>query len=749
MLARGRKKRLVLDIGSSAVRLCELTHTKTGYQLTRYVQKEFDSDPALDEETRKRLRIGATVEVLKQAKARRRKAIIGVPGQSVFTRTRTLPPVPEYKVNQIVRYEIQQQIPFSLDQIAMDYQILDGTTATGYEVMMAAIKTDVVDKHVQVLEAAKRSVEVVDVCCISAYNWLKHTGEFGDQGECIALIDMGATTTDIVIEREGRFRFTRPLNFGGNDVTKAIAAAFGANFQDAERMKRERGFAPSGDAARDGKGGEVIGKALQRFVSETMRSFAYFRSLPGGGQVHRVILCGGGACLRNIVPYLQSALGVEVRIAQPLAGLAITPGAQLVNERPEQACVALGLALRCAQPVTIEINLIPPRITELARQKEQAFYWTLSLATLALIMASIIPMRAQENVLDLKEVDRLKQFINAYDPEMAQGIKLGQPIPTSPKRAALQDVQTRINDLKSNVEVLDKVRTGASFWLDELALVNEARPRGKGVWFSSIQTLSLKPPRPGGAGAGAPGAAPTGFENLAQAAGPRRGGNNQVGNEPAFAGLSLENWSASGGRNRGGGLAIAGGAGLNLGAGGRGRGARQPQQVVQAAVESQNAFRIWGYAESDQIINELVTALRNGERTISGGQRLVIADVRMDNSSVRCVDWSVLYNAATRTRPSANTMSGEATTQCIYSFEIDVVFERGMNIQPVAKRQQGAQPGAQPGAGAPGGGMPGAVAPGAGLPGGAGPMGGLLGGAVPAAGSGPQPNPAATPGAPS
>ena len=374
----GRSKRLVLDIGASAIRLAELAQTKTGHQLVKYYQREFNSDPALDEEERKAIKQKALAELLKEAKVRTRKTIFGVPGQSVFTRSRTLPPVPEYKVSQIVRYEIQQQIPFSLDQIAMDYQILGRTEAGGYDVMMAAIKVDVVDKLVEILAPSRRVIDVADVNPLAAYNWLKHTGEFGSAGECVALIDMGAATTDIVIEREGQFRFTRPLNLGGNDVTLAIASAFSMNFSDAERLKRQRGFAPTGDPNTDGQGGEVIGNVLQRMVSEIMRSFAYFRSLPGGGQVNRVILCGGGACLRNIIPFMQRQLGLEVRIAQPLAGLAVAPGGQQVSEFPEQSCVALGMALRCQQTVTLEINLIPPRVVEAARRREAAIYWGLS-----------------------------------------------------------------------------------------------------------------------------------------------------------------------------------------------------------------------------------------------------------------------------------------------------------------------------------------------------------------------------------
>ncbi|MCH7604244.1 MAG: pilus assembly protein PilM, partial [Planctomycetes bacterium] len=137
--------------------------------------------------------------------------------------------------------------------------------------------------------------DIVDVCPIAAYNWLKHTGEFGDQADCVALNDIGAGTTDIVIERDNQFRFTRPLNIGGNNITTAIATEFGLNFEDAERVKRQRGFAPTGDPKKDGKGGEVIGGVLQRMVAEIMRSFAYFRSQPGG--THGCPFSGSRPCV--------------------------------------------------------------------------------------------------------------------------------------------------------------------------------------------------------------------------------------------------------------------------------------------------------------------------------------------------------------------------------------------------------------------------------------------------------------------
>ena len=488
-LKRGRSNRLILDIGSSAIRLCELTQTKTGFQLTRYMQKEVILDPASDEETKKKARTEALQELLKAAKVRARKVVFGVPGQSVFTRTRALPPVKEYKVTQIVQYEIRQQIPFALDQIALDYQVLSRAESGGYEVLMAAIKVDVVEKQLEMLKSIKKQPDIVDICPIAAYNWLKFAGDFGDQGECVAMIDMGATTTDLVFERGGQFRFTRSLNIGGNDITQAIAKSLNTSFVEAEKLKRERGFAPTGDPQRDQRGGEILGPSLQRLVTEITRSFAYFRSQPGGGPVSRVVLTGGGACLRNIVPYLQRQLGVEVRIAHPLAGLALGPGAQEVNERPEQAATVLGLALRCAQTVPIEINLIPPRIREAARRKEQAFYWFMSLVTLALIMASIIPLHAKRDENVKKQIAQLREVLKKYDP--ALGAATDGPPPASVFEGQLKAARALRSDYEGKLSTLDKMYQDRVPWLSYISAVNEARPAEGGMVFHTIESTTI------------------------------------------------------------------------------------------------------------------------------------------------------------------------------------------------------------------------------------------------------------------
>jgi type IV pilus assembly protein PilM len=621
-LRNRRANKLVLDIGSSAVRLCELAPTKAGYQLTKYYERDYGLDPSMDEEQQKALRVGALQEILKEAKVRNRKTLMAVPGQSVFTRTRALPPVPEYKVMQIVRYEIQQQIPFSLDQIALSYQVLNRTEVGGYDVLMAAIKVDVVEKQMEIAQAAKCAPITVDVAPIAGYNWLRHTGELGDEGDCVAIVDLGASTTDIVIEREGQFRFTRSCSVGGNEITKAIAEGFGMSWLEAEKLKRERGFAPTGDTERDGKGGEVIGRVLQRLVGEINRSFSYFRSQPGGGAVSRIIIIGGGAGMRNIVPYLQRQLGVEVRIAQPLTGLAVAPSAQSVNDAPERAVVGLGLAMRNHETAAIELDLIPPRIIEAARSREQTVYWAMSLVTLGLIIASIVPVKLNENKAYLEQIRQVESVIRRYDSTL-----LVPPL-SATKRSEAEDqlaqATRRISDFQGRLERLDEVSQQRQQWLRYIAAINNARPPGQGVWVSSFETTIVGQHArqvPGGGGGGGGGGER--FSGLAGMGGTAVMGGDQQGDQTVpstgFQGI---------------GPSVMGGGG-----GGR-LGGQQQDQAPGPAVP--NGLRLRGYARSTQGLQLFVERLKADESFLQ---------VFFNDAISNPVDWGQMQNTGSGAAP--------------------------------------------------------------------------------------------------
>ncbi|HRZ82743.1 MAG TPA: cell division protein FtsA, partial [Candidatus Hydrogenedentes bacterium] len=452
------------------------------------------------------------------------------------------------------------------------------------------------------------------------------------------------------------------LNVGGNDITRALAEEFSLDFPAAEKLKRERAFAPTGDPARDGKGGEVIGRVLQRLCGEIMRSFAYFRSLPGGGQVNRIVVTGGGARLKNIVPFLRNQLGMDVRVPELLKGLTVGPGAEEIKKAPEQACAVLGMALRCVERAPLEINLIPPRIVAAARQKEQAVYWAFSILALVLSFLSVIPAAANENKLVKARIELLKQTIRAYDPELVQRIRVGSPPPSSSLVDQLNRRKGQLQTLENQVNGLDRARRQRRFWLEELSLLNDARPATGGIWFSSVETMVAEEQKPQGGGApAAPGGRPL-------AGG---GPSAQAGGFPGIE-SKLAPAPAGGGSGPGG---LAGGRGA-------GGGGAPGQEGPPASVETvrPNGMVVQGYAESAEIITQYLDELKRTARQLPNGWYLSAEKVLFREATVQRVGWDVLYNAPADVtagagggnRPGGGVQSAEG----LYTFRVRVVFQR-------------------------------------------------------------------------
>jgi type IV pilus assembly protein PilM len=497
-MAKSRAKRVALDIGTSSIKVCQLDQTKEGFVLSKFGYFNLNIDPAMPPENKKKIKIEAIREALAALKIKHKKTIFAVPGQSVFIRNRTLPPVPESKVTQIVQYEIQQQIPFPPDQIALDYQILKRTEAREYEVLMVAIKVDTVDSFAEVITDSKLRIDTVDVGPLAAYNWFRYSGELPPDGGIVACLDFGASTTDIFIESGGELRMTRSLTISGNQVTEAIRDALGLTFVEAEQIKKSSGY-----IAIDGQGpppdvqphpetakiAEAIAGVLERLVGEIARSFGYFRSQPSGGPVAQILLCGCAAALRNLGPFLQARLGVPVRFTDAANRIPIGEGGTDAQSVPLALPTSLGLALRNHASCPIEVNLIPPRIIEAEKRKEKVVYWTLSFLAVILILLSIIPLKAAEYEQMLtfqKQLDKNIQLYTNLDVEFGE-------------------VTLDIENLEAKLERIQKLRKRRASGLSIVRDIASALPSD--VWLTSITCLSgyAKPGEGGTGGLGAGG----------------------------------------------------------------------------------------------------------------------------------------------------------------------------------------------------------------------------------------------------
>ena len=299
------------------------------------------------------------LRLLRQARITANRVMPAVAGQAVIVRSMKFPAMPQNELAQAVRFEAERYIPFPVEEATMDFDITGEMSDTGeQEVMLVAAQRSIVESHIEVLKAAKLQPLAMDVqpfALARSLNTYLSTAVDGHAGN-VALIDVGAGTTDLVIFRQEILRFTRIIPIGGTYFTRAIAGRLGIAEEQAESLKVTRGQVPLGtdqnfDSPEDAQLCTVISGVMGELVTEIRRSIDYFR-LQYHEDVSRIVATGGGIMLRNMVTYLERELGLRVETGDPLAQLhpgSVHAAPELLSGAGPVFCVAIGLALRGVQ----------------------------------------------------------------------------------------------------------------------------------------------------------------------------------------------------------------------------------------------------------------------------------------------------------------------------------------------------------------------------------------------------------------
>ena len=379
------KNCLAVDMGTTAVRACALAKTDAGYQVVGYVQQSTGIEPSMNDLMVNQRRMAALGAVLQQTAAFTKNIVLTLPAKSVYVHSHVFPQVPRSKARQMAKYELDQHIArlsgsgvastgpdallhqkeeeaaaaASLDDgdLVFDYQVCPALPE-GSPIAIAGCDKEVVEEYLAFLREAKCRVISIEPGSLSAYNWLLAVKEMGVQDESHGYLDIGATGSHVLVERQHRFHSVYSFPIGGNDITNALAQAGNMSFAQAEQLKCTRGSAPQADPQRNQKGEEIVGRVLSRLATEVSRAIAYFGKDPASA-VQRMVLIGGGARLRNLAPYLQKQLGKPVRMAEPLRGVAVAPNAQMAAQVAVQICAPLGAALRTLEDVPLQLDLNP------------------------------------------------------------------------------------------------------------------------------------------------------------------------------------------------------------------------------------------------------------------------------------------------------------------------------------------------------------------------------------------------------
>ena len=410
------KKFLTLNIGASEVELAEYEAAGKSLTLVNYGTAALAAP--LDSGNASAILSPALLEIVREKGIRPGKVAVSLSGQMVFPRFAAIPMAGgEEKFDQLVRYEIEQNIPFPIDEMVCDRAILGDTEGGDKAVMVVAAKVDQVEAVTDAVASAGFTPELVDVAPVALTNLVKAMG--GDADGCAVLLDIGAKTTSLVIV-EGEKLYNRSIPVAGNAINKEIAQLLGCSLDEAEQVKRESAYVSMGGVTEDeDETLDRISKAcravMTRINAEVSRSINFYRSQQGGGTPVRLYLTGGTALLPQADEFFREALGIEVAYLNPfeLIGVGGAVDASQLEADGMLLAATAGLALHAAGRAEISINLMPPSLME--ARAEVARIPFLAVGAVAFVAAAVCWL-----VASMGETSRLEELSEEVTQEAAR-----------------------------------------------------------------------------------------------------------------------------------------------------------------------------------------------------------------------------------------------------------------------------------------------------------------------------------------
>lgn len=345
-----KRQLLGLDIGSSAIKLVQMKEKRGQYQLQKFGVKYLDPEVIVDGTVMDAGRVVAAIqELLQEGGIKAKNVAISISGHAVIVKKIALPPMAEEELEGQVRLAAEQYIPFDVNEVSLDYHILDANEQAEdgqqqMSVLLVAAKKEKVNELTELVKGAGLVPLVLDVDAFAVGNMYDINYPVSPD-EIVTLVNIGASVMNVNILKGGASLFTRDISVGGNRYTEAIQRDLGVSYEDAEAAKKGEGPASLDRDALTG----LLDNLNAEVSSEIARSVDYFRTTSADGEVARIVLCGGGAKVQGLVHQLSERMGVTVELANPFRQIDTSAAGldpdQLADLAP-MAGVGVGLALR-------------------------------------------------------------------------------------------------------------------------------------------------------------------------------------------------------------------------------------------------------------------------------------------------------------------------------------------------------------------------------------------------------------------
>jgi type IV pilus assembly protein PilM len=348
LFRRANAPLLGIDISSTSVKLLELSRTGGRYRVESYAVEPLPPNSVVEKNITDAELVGEAIRrAVAKSGTKTKTAACAVAGSAVITKIITMPAeLSEDDMESQIQIEADQYIPYPLEEISLDFQVLQPSEhePDKVDVMLAASRSDNVDIRVAALGVGGLTAKVVDVEAFAlenAMSLLVDSNELIADSHVVAVMDVGATTSTLSVLEDSKIIYTREQSFGGRQLTDEIQRRYGLSYEEAGLAKRQGGLP-------DNYQPEVLQPFMESMAQEVNRALQFFYSSSQVGAVDHVVIAGGCASIEGIDKLIQSKIDTSVTVANPFKNMSVSSRVKaeaLANDAPA-LMIACGLALR-------------------------------------------------------------------------------------------------------------------------------------------------------------------------------------------------------------------------------------------------------------------------------------------------------------------------------------------------------------------------------------------------------------------
>ncbi len=455
----GKQKHLVFDFGTLHIRAIELVPGRNGKKFTINYYQQYDA-PQLAYDARIPVLRTEGREFIKSLNVKR--AAVSLPGRGILVRVITVPKVPLGKLRDILKFEIQQQIPFPIEVVSWAYQII-AETEKSFQVLLCAAKRDLINDYIAHLVPFGLVLETLDTDFFALYNLYRLSPLYNSE-ECQAILDIGAQTANLIINHKERI-LMRSLTTTGDSITTTLSESQKIEFPDAEKMKIEQGMKSP-----------AISSLVDSLNTELQNSIDYWRFTLKGPDLNAFFICGGSSKMTGLKEYLEQKIRIPVSWLNPLEFCDVHPDYQeALSDKGPDIAVACGIALKTLRQTVIDIDMLPVEILRMREFAENRPYVFLStIMAVVLTLTPLFFLKTEQTAYENYKME-LDTSLKEYEQFKPQ----------------VESLQKSINETRGKLGVVQTLLEKKALWLARIMEVGNSLPSSR-IYLNNIYPAGVQ-----------------------------------------------------------------------------------------------------------------------------------------------------------------------------------------------------------------------------------------------------------------